>query len=179
MSTKSRNQFSNGHASKGQQPSIEKGEPEAKLDAKMDTTLDAKVETGISPNKKFHDPFGAPHFPPSENLPPQAKRLAMIKKKKAQEAAARKAEHLQAKAETPEAPRAEQYPDALPRAAAAKAAVTQTWTHMTHESEPVIKEAKGHLASLREAATKLWAEASQLVRTPAVLFRVLMDARRA
>lgn len=166
MNTKGRNQFSDGHANKGQQPSVEKGEDVA-----------PKFEAGgLSPHKKFHDPFGAPHFPPSENLPPQAKRLAMAKKKKAQQAAARKADPAHAE---PQAPKAEQYPDALPRVAEAKAAVTETWSHVTHDAQPVIQEARSHWESLRDAATKIWSEAGMLLRTPGVLVRVLMDARRA
>lgn len=168
MNSKNRNQFSNGHPNKGQQPSMEKG-------AAAPVDGDMKADAALSPHKKFHDPFGAPHFPPSENLPPQAKRLAMAKKKKAAELAARTAQRVdRAGMPSPEA-----YPDALPRVAEAKAAVTQTWSHMTHDAEPVLKEAKGHWSSLREAAMKIWSEAGMLVRTPAVLMRVLLQARRA
>lgn len=176
MSSKGRNQFENFHPGRPQRElaSVEKQK--------------AELHESKSPGN-----FGAPHFPPGENLPPQAKRLALEKQEKAEKGARKRATRERPGAHREEdAARAhgageqlaagqvppEEYPDAAPKPHDARAAVRETLQRVEHQAQPVLKEARGHWVGAVDAAAEFVDETVKLLRIPAVLVRVLLDARK-
>lgn len=169
MSTKGRNQFSHNHPNTGQ-----------RLAAARDR---AKAKGEIHNQKSGLHMSEAPHFPPSENLPPQAKRVAMKKRREAhgghegEDAARAHGAGLQAMAGHDEhrregQVRAEDYPDALPRE-------VERREGMIDRAEPVFRDAQGHWAGLVEAGGRFISESVNLLRTPGVLLRALLRTRHA
>jgi hypothetical protein len=119
---------------------------------------------------QHHPAFGAPHFPPSENLPPQAKRLA---KKKAQ------ARHP--KPAAPEPLRAEDFPTGQPAerpVEAAREELGEAWTEVRRGAEPVLQEARTHWGRLRGALQEVWGELRAVMRIPGALVQALRSPRR-
>ncbi|MBS2032622.1 MAG: hypothetical protein JST54_32410 [Deltaproteobacteria bacterium] len=107
--------------------------------------------------KKAGGKFGAPHFPPSENLPPQAKRLA---ERKRRAAAARG-----------KLPRGD-YPDALPRPEDVRAAVRELLERFDESGRPVLRSAA---ESFRDLTVAL----KELLRVPGQLIRAIVPQRQA
>jgi hypothetical protein len=149
MSSKGHPPFTESHPSQGQ-----------RLSTKGDL---ASAKGAIT--KQHHPQFGAPRFPPGENLPPQAKRL----KKKAKGGLRPIAGGAK--------PR--DFPNARPDERALRAAreeVGETWAEVKHQAEPVLAEARGHVSGLRHALRLLADEVRAVLRTPAALVHVLRDA---
>lgn len=168
MSTKGRNQFSNHHPNRGQR------------EAAARDVARAKGEVHIQHSGEHMT--GAPHFPPNENLPPQAKRLAMKKKRQSEKRDRRAEDQARAHGAGMQAtsglqghedqiPRG-RYPDALPERGA-------TQPGLMDRAQPVIRDAQGHWSGLVDAAGKFLNESMGLLRTPGVLMRALLRPRHA
>ena len=102
------------------------------------------------------DAFGAPHFPPSENLPPQARRLAEHKRRSAA-----------AKGKLPR----KDYPDALPTLDDFRAAFGELREQLEETAGPVLRSAGASFHDLTRAIR-------ELIHVPGELLRAFIPERR-
>jgi hypothetical protein len=128
-------------------------------------------------NRQHHPEFGAPHFPPSENLPPQAKRLSRrivrTAPKRASAGPTPTARTLPPESRTPiERGVRDRVVGEVLRV---EGQAMETLHTVEDEARPVIEDARGHLHALAEAWVRVLRELRAVVRIPGAFIHALRE----